>query len=49
MKALILYIAAGAIAVNVAGNLARNTAESLESVQSQRSEQLCQVNPRYCA
>lgn len=44
MKALLLYIAAGCIAVNVAGNIAANTAEGLQQRQAARLEAICQVN-----
>lgn len=44
MKALLLYIAAGCIAVNVAGNIAASTAEGLQQRQSARIQAVCQVN-----
>ena len=45
---LALYIAGGAVAVNVAGNMMANTAQALEQRQADRTEQLCQVNRIYC-
>ena len=48
MKALLLYIAAGAIAVNVATNWAASTAEGLKATQEARIEKLCEVNAVYC-
>ena len=48
MKALCFYLATIAIAANVAGNLASSTAQGLEAIQQQRTEQLCKVNPSYC-
>ena len=46
---LALYVAGGAIAVNVAGNMMANTADALEQRQADRTEKLCKVNPAYCA
>ena len=48
MKSIFVYIAAIAIAMNVAGNLAANTAEGLKASQAARVEKLCAVNPVYC-
>lgn len=48
MKALCIYIAITAVAVNVAGNMMANTAEGIRQAQQQRTERLCQVNPAYC-
>lgn len=48
MKAILVYIAVIAVAVNVAGNLASNTAEGLKASQAARTEKLCAVNPVYC-
>ena len=48
MRATLLYIAAIAITMNVAGNLAANTAEGLKASQAARTERLCAVNPVYC-
>ena len=45
---LALYVAGGAIAVNVVGNMMANTAEGLQQRQSDRIEKLCQVNQIYC-
>ena len=49
MKALLLYIAIGCVAVNVAGNAFQNTAEGIKAAQEARSAQLCEVAPKYCA
>ena len=49
MKAVALYLFAGCIALNVAGNLAANTAKGLEQVQQDRIEKLCQINEAYCS
>jgi len=46
--ALCLYIAGGAVLVNLAGNMAANTAEGMQRAQEARTERLCQVNPVYC-
>lgn len=48
MKALLIYIAAGAIAINVAGNMASQTAEGIQAAREARSEKLCAVNRIYC-
>jgi hypothetical protein len=48
MKSILLYIAVIAVAMNVAGNLAANTAEGLKASQAARTERLCAVNPVYC-
>ena len=48
MKAFALYVALGALLVNIAGNLAANTAQGLEAAQESRSELLCASNPVYC-
>ena len=48
MRAIFLYIALGAVAVNVAGNIAANTAEGLQQQRADRIEKLCAVNTVYC-
>jgi len=48
MKAIALYVAIAAIAINVTGNVMANTAEALEQRQADRIEKLCQVNEIYC-
>ena len=48
MKTIFVYIAATAIAMNVAGNMAANTTEGLKAAQAARTEKLCAVNPLYC-
>jgi len=48
MKTFILYVILGAIAVNVAGNVAANSADGLQSIRSARAEKLCKVNRAYC-
>ena len=48
MKAFLLYVIAGAIAVNVAGNVAANSADGLQEIRSARAEKLCKVNRVYC-
>ena len=49
MKAFALYLFAGCIALNVAGNIAANTAEGLQEAQQNRIDKLCLVNPAYCS
>jgi len=48
MKALCIYLAITAVAVNVAGNWANGQAEAIQERQAERTEQLCKVNPIYC-
>lgn len=48
MRAILLYVALGAVAVNVAGNLAVNTAEGLQQQRANRIEKLCAVSTDYC-
>jgi len=48
MKAIFFYVALIAIAVNLAGNMASNTAKGMEAAQKARFEKLCQVNRIYC-
>lgn len=48
MKLFFVYIVAIAVAMNVAGNMASNTAEGLKAAQAARTEKLCAVNPIYC-
>lgn len=49
MKALLLYIAIGCVAINVAGNAIQGSARNLQEVQNNRSAQLCQVSAQYCS
>lgn len=49
MKALLLYIAIGAVAVNVAANAMQSTAAGIKAAQDNRNAQLCQVNKIYCS
>ena len=49
MKALLLYIALGAIVVNVAANVAQSTAAGIQAAQANRNAQLCKVNNLYCS
>jgi len=48
MKAFFLYIAAGAIAINVVGNAMQHTADAIQQRQADRVENLCKVNGIYC-
>lgn len=48
MKAFCLYIAAGAILVNITGNFFASTAEGIAQARNERIERLCRVNPIYC-
>jgi len=48
MKAIFFYVFLGAVAVNIAGNLAVNTTESHHQLQQARFEKLCVVNAFYC-
>jgi len=48
MKALCTYLAIAAVAINVAGNLASNSAKGLQEASDRRSAQLCKVNQSYC-
>ena len=48
MKALCIYLAITAVAVNVVGNWAANTAEGIQQAQEARAERLCEVNKIYC-
>ena len=48
MKALLLYIAIGAVAVNVVSNAMQSTAEGIKAAQDNRIDQLCIVNDLYC-
>lgn len=48
MKALFIYIALIAVAVNIVNTAAQNTAEGLERIQQDRHAALCQVNSQYC-
>ena len=48
MKAIFVYVAIGAIAVNIAGNLMSQTAEALEKQRTDRIEKICAINPAYC-
>ena len=49
MKALLLYIAVGAVAVNVAANAMQSTAAGIQAAQANRNAQLCKVNNLYCS
>lgn len=49
MKALFIYIALGAVAINIASNMMSGTAKALQDRQEARQEQLCQVNKLYCS
>ena len=49
MKALLLYVAIGFVAVNVAANSFQSTAEGIKSARQARNAQLCMVSPQYCA
>lgn len=49
MKALFAAIFITAVGVNVAGNAINGTVEALEQQNNARTEQLCQINARYCA
>ena len=48
MKAIFVYVAISAIAVNIAGNLMSKTAESLQQQRTDRIEKICAINPAYC-
>lgn len=48
MKAFLVYIALGTIAVNVVGNAMQATAAGIKAAQESRNAQLCQVNELYC-
>ena len=48
MKALLLYIAIGAISINVVANMASRTAEGMKAAREARIEKLCVVNDIYC-
>ena len=49
MRALLLYIAAGTIAVTGAINLAQGSAQGLAERIEQRNEQICAVAPHHCS
>jgi hypothetical protein len=48
MKAILLYVFLMAVAVNVATNMAGNTAQGLQKIQLDRHAALCEVNEQYC-
>ena len=48
MRALAIYIALTAVAINVAGNAMSNSAEGLKKAQEARMNNLCEVNRIYC-
>ena len=48
MRALGIYLAITAVAVNVVANAMANSAEGLKRASEQRTERLCQINPVYC-
>jgi len=48
MNRILVYVAATAIACNVAANWAANTAKGLQERREARSELLCTQNPAYC-
>lgn len=49
MKAILIYIALAAVAVNIGANMAANTAEGIKAAQEARIERLCEVNDLYCS
>ena len=48
MKTLCIYLFITAVAINVAGNWAANTAEGIREAREARTERLCQINKLYC-
>ena len=48
MKPLFAYTALALVLINVAGNIAANSAEGLEAARQARVERLCAVNKLYC-
>ena len=48
MKAILFYIAAGAIALHAAGHVAARTAEGMTQAAEARAERICEVAAGYC-